>query len=247
MDLNFRELQASEIECRVSTVNENGCSLLLYKDARVDQRLLDEHVGPMNWQRKHEIIGGSLYCSVGIYDTDKAEWIWKQDVGTESYTAKEKGQASDSFKRACFNWGIGRELYTAPLIWIDKKYVNIVNYKGKYTIDKKERFEVKEIEYEEGAIKNIVIVNQYGKQVFSSKSSYKSEKVIDNGKRTENTSGSLDFRKMSKGELMNYVKANDKYSFANQYMASKNLSFISDIDKEKLIEISLAIESRKNG
>lgn len=164
MDLNFRKLQASEIECRVAKVTEKGCSLLLYKDARVDQKLLDEHVGPMNWQRKHEVIGGNLYCSVGIYDDDKEQWIWKQDVGTESNAEKEKGQASDSFKRACFNWGIGRELYTAPFIWVSD--VKKVYKNGKYAVDSSEKFIVKEITYNENQIDKLVIINKDGKQVY---------------------------------------------------------------------------------
>ena len=116
--MGFRTLKASEIECRIATINEKGLTLLLYKDARVDQNILDETVGIMNWQRSHQSIDGRLYCTVSIYDQDKKQWISKQDVGTESYTEKEKGQASDSFKRACVNLGIGRELYTAPFIWI---------------------------------------------------------------------------------------------------------------------------------
>lgn len=120
--INFRTLEASEIECRISTVKQSGVSLLLYKDARCDMNILDETVGPENWQRKHELINGNLFCSVGLNvaaESNDPLWVWKQDVGTESYTEKEKGQASDSFKRACFNWGIGRELYTAPFIWIE--------------------------------------------------------------------------------------------------------------------------------
>ena len=57
----IRLLRADEIECRIGTVSEKGLSLLLYKDARADMRILDETFGPMNWQRKHEVIGGSLY------------------------------------------------------------------------------------------------------------------------------------------------------------------------------------------
>lgn len=114
---NFRLLRADEIECRISTVKQDGVSLLLYKDARCDMNILDETVGMENWQRKHELIDGQLFCSVGIR-TASGDWIWKQDVGVESYTEKEKGRASDAFKRACFNLGIGRELYTAPFIWV---------------------------------------------------------------------------------------------------------------------------------
>ena len=109
MQITFRKLRAEEIDCRISTVSEKGLSLLLYKDARVDQRLLDETVGADKWTRSHEVIGGNLFCNVGIrvtHEDGTSEWVYKQDVGVESYTEKEKGQASDSFKRACFNWGM---------------------------------------------------------------------------------------------------------------------------------------------
>ena len=118
----IRLLKADEIECRVSMINEKGLSLLLYKDARVDQKILDETFGAFGWKRSHQCIDGNLYCTVEIYDRESGEWISKQDVGTTGYTEKEKSQASDSFKRACFNWGIGRELYTAPFIWIPKGF-----------------------------------------------------------------------------------------------------------------------------
>ena len=114
----IRLLKADEIECRVSTISERGLSLLLYKDARVDQKILDETFGIFGWKRSHQCIDGNLYCTVEVFDKDSGTWVAKQDVGTTSYSEKEKGQASDSFKRACFNWGIGRELYSAPFIWI---------------------------------------------------------------------------------------------------------------------------------
>ena len=114
--MKFRDLKANEIDCRIGTIGEKGLSLLLYKDARADMILLDETVGSENWQRKHYEVKGNMFCSVGIFANE--QWIWKDDCGTESNTEKEKGEASDSFKRACVNWGIGRELYTAPFIWI---------------------------------------------------------------------------------------------------------------------------------
>lgn len=112
----FRDLRADEIECRVAQAKENGVSLLLYKDARCDQNILDETVGEFGWQRMHTRENAN--CVVSIWDERKQQWVSKEDTGTESNTEKEKGLASDSFKRACFNWGIGRELYTAPFIWI---------------------------------------------------------------------------------------------------------------------------------
>lgn len=116
MDYMFRTLNADEIDCRIATINQNGLTLLLYKDARVDQNILDETVGAMNWQRRHT--RDNANCIIAIWDGHKQQWIEKEDTGTESFTEKEKGLASDSFKRAAFNWGIGRELYSAPFIWI---------------------------------------------------------------------------------------------------------------------------------
>ena len=118
MEKQIRTLRADEIECRVQQVTEKGCVLLIYKDARVDMRILDETFGVDGWQRTHEVINGNLFCNIEIWSEDKKCWIKKQDVGTESNTEKEKGQASDAFKRACFNLGIGRELYEYPLIQI---------------------------------------------------------------------------------------------------------------------------------
>ena len=162
--MKFRKLKANEIEARVATVNTSGCSLLLYKDARVDQKLLDETLGVFGWKRSHQLIGDRLYCTVEVWDATKEQWISKQDVGTESYTEKEKGQASDSFKRACFNLGIGRELYSAPFIWVSSGVCDIRNDNGRYTT--KDRFEVQDIGYdEEGDINKLTIINAKSKNV----------------------------------------------------------------------------------
>ena len=163
----IRLLRADEIECRVSTISEKGLSLLLYKDARVDQRILDETFTPLGWQRTHQSIDGNLYCTVEVWDGDKKQWIAKQDVGTMSYTEKEKGQASDSFKRACFNVGIGRELYTAPdFIWVTGDKVKIQKKGEKLTTY--DRFHVQSIEYnDQREISALVIVNSFGKVVYS--------------------------------------------------------------------------------
>lgn len=168
----IRLLRADEIECRIGTISEKGVSLLLYKDARADMKILDEVYGPMNWQRKHEMIGGSLYCTVSIWDGDKKQWISKMDVGTESYTEKEKGQASDSFKRACVSLGIGRELYTAPFIWIGASKVRIEKRPDNasrggeklYTYDK---FRITDISYGDNReITGLTVINQDGNVVY---------------------------------------------------------------------------------
>ena len=139
--MKFRVLDADEIDCRVSTVSEKGCSLLLYKDARCDMNILDETLGPENWQRRHYEVKGSLHCEVSIWDDKKDQWIRKADCGTESNTEKEKGECSDSFKRACFNWGIGRELYTAPFIWVPESKLNLCDRNGKKTTHDRFRVE----------------------------------------------------------------------------------------------------------
>lgn len=169
--MEFRTLKANEIDCRIQSLTEKGGNVgavvLLYKDARVDMRLLDEVVGAMNWKREHAIIGDRLYCTVSIYNEHIGEWVGKSDVGTESNTEKEKGQASDSFKRACFNWGIGRELYSAPFT-----YINLQSsewYKGKDGKPKSyAKFTVKEIDYDENRnISKLTIVDSKGSVRFT--------------------------------------------------------------------------------
>ena len=170
--MEFRKLKAEEIDCRVAQIAANYCTLLLYKDARVDQKILDESVGCMNWQKRY--VRDNANCIVGIWDEEKKQWVEKEDTGTESFTEQEKGLASDSFKRACFNWGIGRELYTAPSIFIfprkdmgsitkpdedSKEFFQNVN--GKYTT--KTRFYVDIIGYDnEGNINNLIIRDHKG-------------------------------------------------------------------------------------
>lgn len=162
MERNIRKLKVSEIECRVGTINEKGCSLLLYKDARCDMRILDETFGAMNWKRSHEIIDGNLYCTVSVL-SDVGEWVSKQDVGVESFTEKEKGQASDSFKRACVNWGIGRELYTSPFIWVNHADKEAYQKNGKYQTY--QSYHVTEIGYNaEGEINALAIADSKGNE-----------------------------------------------------------------------------------
>ena len=115
-------LTIDQIDFRIQSINKGGyATILAYKDARVDMHRLNTVFGVGKWQRKHEVINGRLFCSVGIWNDDIKEWAWVQDVGTESNTEKEKGQASDSFKRACFNLGIGIELYDYPVIQVKLK------------------------------------------------------------------------------------------------------------------------------
>ena len=168
--MEFRTLNANEIDCRVSQIASNYCTLLLYKDARVDMNILDETVGSMNWQKRY--VRDNANCIVGIWDSEKSQWIEKEDTGTESFTEAEKGLASDSFKRACFNWGIGRELYTAPSIFIFPRKDNdgedskeFFEKNGKFTT--KTRFYVDYIDYDKDRnIQNLIIRDNKGNSRF---------------------------------------------------------------------------------
>lgn len=162
----MRKLRADEIECRVAQVSAKGCSLLLYKTARVDRAILDETFGN-RWQNDFKVIDGKMYGGIGIYDTELKEWLWRWDCGVESNTEQEKGQASDCFKRAGFKWGIGVELYTAPFIWAS--VATKKNEKGKYELENKfTKFFVKNIGYDNrGTINNLVIVDDNGTTIFN--------------------------------------------------------------------------------
>lgn len=161
----FRELRADEIDVRVQQIKQQAnnkvyVNLLLYKDARCDMNILDETVGINNWMNTHQIVGNNLFCTISIYDDEKQQWISKQDVGVESNMQAEKGQASDSFKRAAFRWGIGRELYTAPSLYVPLNDGEWYDNKGKLAC--KITFKVTRIEYENRRIKHIEIADNRG-------------------------------------------------------------------------------------
>ena len=172
--LEFRPLNANEIEIRVGTTvkqKENGkvakdeygndkikgFFLLLYKNARVDQVVLDETVGTFNWQCKYYQVKNTMVCSVGIYNEERGEWLWKDNGGDDDFNTEQvKAELSDSFKRACFNWGIGRELYYAPKIYVA---TNTNNTTGAH-------YSVKQIQYDNNKrITRLVIINDSTKDV----------------------------------------------------------------------------------
>ena len=158
--VTIRKLRADEIEVRPQTIKEKGFSALLYKNARADMNILNECFGFMNWQRKHTVINNNLFCSVQIWDDEKKMWIEKQDVGVPSNAEAQKGEASDAFKRACTNIGIGRELYTAPFIWLNAKsgevFANGKNFKLGYNV----KLYVSAIEYDNNKITGLQIRDQ---------------------------------------------------------------------------------------
>lgn len=165
----MRKLNADEIECRVAQVTPKGCSLLLYKTARVDRAILDEMYTACGWQNDFKVIDGKMYGGIGVRisdDNGNFEWVWKWDCGTESNTEAEKGQASDCFKRAGFKWGIGVELYTAPFIFVQCE--TIKNQNGKYNlVNPYVKYNVKEIGYtDKGEINKLAIADDKGNVVY---------------------------------------------------------------------------------
>lgn len=208
--MKFRVLKASEIDCRIQSIGQNktkaiGATILLYKDARVDMNILDETVGAMNWQRGHSAVDGNLYCTISIWDETKGQWVSKSDVGTESNTEKEKGQASDSFKRAGFNWGIGRELYTAPFVYItlqDGEWYEDRDGKPKSNA----KFKVKDISYDENRnIVRLIVVDSKGKvrYTFGENAQQQTQETVYNWQtlKARATQGGI-----SEDELKRYLK-----------------------------------------
>lgn len=164
----IRDLTSDEIECKVASVTEKGCQLLLYKTARTDAKILDEVYGEMNWQCKYEEVKGNMYCTISVWDEKKQQWISKQDCGIESkFGDKEKGEASDSFKRAGFKWGIGVELYNTPFIWIPAdKCKNLKQEKDKSNQLKwtcRDKFYVEAIQIKDKEITGLAIKNELGR------------------------------------------------------------------------------------
>lgn len=171
-----RTLRADEIECRVAQVTAKGCSLLLYKTARVDRAILTEIYGN-RWQNDFKVIDGKMYGGIAIYDNDLKEWLWRWDCGTEPMTEKEKGEASDCFKRAGFKWGIGIELYTAPFIFANVPTEFNKEKKKWELVNKFEKFDVKSISYKDGVIDKLEIINSKKETVYI-KGQYKKEPTI---------------------------------------------------------------------
>lgn len=165
----FRLLKADEIEVKVKQVKENGSVFLLYKTARTDMDLLDEAVGPTNWQSDYKVVNDNLYAGIGINNC--GEWIWKWDCGVESRADGEgnekKGEASDAFKRAGFKWGIGRELYTSPFIWIGSDVLPTMPAGNGYKLKGFPKLSVSKIEYIDKRIALLELVDDNGRTVFA--------------------------------------------------------------------------------
>ena len=236
MSLVFRKLLAEEIDVRVQSyiASSKGAVLLLYKDARCDMNILDETVNPMNWQRSHT--RDNANCIVSIYDESKGIWVSKEDTGTESFTEKEKGIASDSFKRACFNWGIGRELYTAPFIWVNIDDSETYQNKIKSSV----KFNVKEITYDNnGRIDTLIIVDNNGKERFNNKKINKKQ----DKKETEVKEDNDNKKTYIKAEQTKWLKENLDPERLKKMLVAYNLKRIEDMEQELATTIISRLKS----
>ena len=186
--LVFRDLTADEIELRVGSCNDKGFTLLLYKNARCDMNILDESVGTMYWESDYKEVKGNLYAGIGIYDETRNIFVWKWDCGIESRENdgnEKKGEASDAFKRAGFKWGIGRELYTSPLIYITG---NVEPYRNTYVPTKEYRYlHVSKIKIENKQIVELEIAKKNGEVVFSTCKHIESKPTPAPNKQEEKT------------------------------------------------------------
>lgn len=257
LENGFRALRADEVDVRIGMVKQpttdtngkrvpGGVSLLLYKDARCDMNVLDETVGPMNWQKSYS--RDNANCTVSIWDAEKAQWISKEDTGTESYTEADKGLASDSFKRACFNWGIGRELYTAPFIWIQDA-------------TKTDKFRVKEMTVENHRITHLVITNTYrsgaekavkiedftfGKKTEKPKMTQKPEAVMPEEKQEYNPDAFITEKDWSSLQKMIKVYGLKASDVLKEYGISKPSAITSGMMGIMLNEIPVLAERLRN-
>lgn len=232
-ELIFRKLFSHEVDVRVGTnkAGGKGASLLLYKDARCDMNILDDTVGSLGWQRTHT--RDNANCIVSIYDDKKNMWISKEDTGTESMTEKEKGMASDSFKRACVNWGIGRELYTAPFIWIDRNVVSESDIKFA-------KFKCDEIGYDDNGVIDRLVISSKGKTIYS----FGSSKKVENSKPKIKKEDNANFITKEQIEAMNDLMNEERF---NDMLVKLNLKKIEEMTEESATVIisKLVKETKK--
>lgn len=249
MKKKIRCLKPEEIEIRVQQVTEKGAQLLLYKDSRCDKRILDETFGVNGWKNRYEEIKGNLFCTISIWDEETKQWIDKCDCGTESFSEKEKGEASDAFKRAGFNVGIGRELYTR--IFYFASVLTKKNDKGKWELaNKYEKFTVDEIltNEETEKIEKIKIADSKGNIVFSygdnkhtTKKEDKPIEMIDTDQIKKIHTLLTKIEKSEKQIFKNFTNATAKENVYKQYKiaTSKDLTKIKATEMIELLKKKL--------
>ena len=241
----FRLLKADEIEVKVKQIKQNGSVFLLYKTARTDMALLDETVGPMSWQSDYRVINDNLYAGIGIH-SEELGWIWKWDCGVESREDgdgnEKKGEASDAFKRAGFKWGIGRELYTAPFIWISSDVVPTVqmgnNWKLKNAFAK---YSVSKIGYnEKREIIMLEIVDDKGRTVYThgSKTPVKVAPMAEQTNEDVLNNQLKPLSEQAKRDIAGATTLADLTSVYNAYATSEPLLALKEACGQRKVELS---------
>ena len=233
----MRNLYANEIDVRVGQVGDGWATLLLYKDARIDMTLLDEEYGKLGWKREHFSIDGNLYCRVSVWDDQNKHWVDRSDVGVESNTEATKGQASDSFKRAGVNFGIGRELYTGPRVSINVDTVPDPYKQGKFKLAKFDTYSVSNIDYEDNdVISKLVIKNKSGSIVFTYPKHEKTSEVRDRKEEVNKIDTTLDVLTRAKKaineqlEAHDYTRADQKRTFITMVLEKPTIDTLDDAD-----------------
>jgi hypothetical protein len=253
MELKFRALKAEEIEVRIGSVTDKGLSLLLYMDARAAALLLDETVGPMNWRCSYRDVNSKMYCSVDIYDSDKKEWVSKENVGTESNTEAEKGEASDGLKRAVATWGV-RELYTSPFLWISKdnlKHHEKKTFNNKDTWKSNDKFTVSDIEIELNGysrkVTRLVITNtSTGAVCFEWSLDKGQKKVVSKKENTTKKSESVTVTMYATDEQKEILMKVYKGENLNKLLEANGIKDLSELPFAKAENIIKKLEERMN-
>jgi len=230
MTIEFRPLKAEDVEVRVSQVGKNAVGLLLYKTARTDMALLDETIGPENWQCDYKTIDGKLFCGIGIRFKD-GEWVWKWDTGVPSNMEAQKGEASDAMKRAGFKWGIGRELYTAPDIWVKRDQCVRIQPGKNGKEQCYDKFVVTDMDVDDGRIVNLTICNRSNKMavVYGQK---KQAKASEGEKRRmwEAIKKWAELHGRSPKEVLEGVKKRPEWDETDEFFAAVANEFEEDIN-----------------
>ena len=241
-----RPLKAEEVEIRIGTINEEGVTFLLYKNARIDRKILTDNYNNL-WQSKFEVKDGVTYCTISVYDEELKQWISREDCGIESMQKddnKIKAKASDAFKRAAFQFGIGEELYSVKNLYLknctEKKerkgqtYFNLKNdYKYLY---------VKELEYKDNNIVKVVCENK-SKLITFTKNNYNYfDSKVENKQEINNNKQEINNNKQEINNNKQEVNNNKQEINNNKQSSIYTVESIKNIIKEFKFDIEYNIK-----
>lgn len=248
----IRALYPEEVEVRVAQTTAKGIQLLLYKNSRVDMRILDEVYGENNWQNHFEKIGDDLFCTIEIWDENKGQWIRKCNCGTEGNVGEGKSTASDAFKRAGFMLGIGRELYTKLFIFVKVPTVARTNGKGYDVADshKYVTYSVTHMKVDEESEKivELEITNSNGELVYSYGMPRKNTSKVNTPKTneipTEDENEALEILSVGKEEIQ-WLKDNYSEDILPKMCEKYHVEEIAALSMDQFAQIKAKFEAAK--